>query len=101
MLEFFFYFINISLLINTIFLLIVNEEHYRIIRIVSFLYSTILFISILSFIVNLDFSTILIKLFSLSLSNYLNIRLTLGIDQCNVMFLLLTTILFPIVVLAS
>ena len=101
MLEFFFYFINISLVINITFLLLIDEEQFKIIRIISFIYSTIVFLAVINFIINLDFSTIIIKLFSITLSSYLNIKLTIGIDQCNVMFLLLTTILFPIVVLAS
>ena|ERR1700742_2778826 len=101
MLEFFFYFINIGLVVNITFLLLIDEERFKLVRVISFIYSVIIFLSVINFIINLDFSTIIVKLFSITLSGYLNIKLTIGVDQCNVMFLLLTTILFPIVVLAS
>lgn len=99
MLELYILYINISVITSLLFFIIMDNT--RTLRIISFLFSIITFAVTSTLIWNTDFSTIMVKPFSFVISNYLKILMTVGLDQCNILFLLLTTILYPIIVLAS
>ena len=99
MLEYFYLYTIYSTILTLIFILTINRI--RILRIISFVFSVITFAVTSTLIWNTDFSTISLKPFEITLSNYLEISLIIGLDQCNIMFLLLTTVLFPIIILAS
>jgi len=99
MLEYFYLYTLYSTILTLIFILTINRI--RMLRIISFVFSVITFAVTSTLIWNTDFSTISLKPFEITLSNYLEISLIIGLDQCNIMFLLLTTVLFPIIILAS
>ncbi len=71
------------------------------IKLISFLFSIFLFIVVIILFVQIDFSSIFFYSYTFKFSNYYNINLTLGIDQLSIFLLILTTFLFPLIILAS
>jgi len=68
------------------------------VKLLSFVYSVVIFLLSILFLLNMDFSVVSTKFMSIKLIIF---HFSIGLDQFNLMFLLLTTFLFPIVIIVS
>jgi proton-translocating NADH-quinone oxidoreductase chain M len=91
-------YIFLSLIFSIILFIFIDELH---VKLVSFIFSIFLFLISIFILIRIDFSSTFFYSYTFKLSVYYKIYLTLGIDQLSIFFLLLTTFLFPIIVLAS
>jgi proton-translocating NADH-quinone oxidoreductase chain M len=98
MFEFIYLYILLSLIFSIILFIFIDDLH---VKLVSFIFSIFLFILSIFILIKIDFSSIFFYSYTFKFSLFYKIYLTLGIDQLSVFFLLLTTFLFPLIILAS
>lgn len=94
----FFLFISILTLISLIFLVLLDEAESKLI---AFLYTIVFFFSSIFFFFKVDFSKLFLSSFYIKIFDFFQIYMYLGIDSLSIIFILLMSFLFPLVVLSS
>ncbi len=98
MFEYLYLIIFFSLLFSIVLFSFIDDLY---IKLISFIFSIFLFFIIIFLFVQMDFSSIFFYSYTFKFSDYFNIKFTLGVDQLSIFLLLLTTFLFPLIILAS
>jgi NADH:ubiquinone oxidoreductase subunit 4 (subunit M) len=99
MIETFFLLININFILTLFIYSRFNDSKSQIL---AYLYAIINFLLVILFCVILnDFSSIQKKIFIYNIFLNYNISLVVGVDTISILFLILETFLFPIILMAS